>query len=73
MVFNGNEISVSYSLTFRTKMSEHHRRVHLANRALRLLGLRTKKYGESQFGDSLKSKLFPLLNFVNVAKKDSVF
>lgn len=71
MVFNGNEISVSYSLTFRTKMSEHHRRVHLANRALRLLGLRTKKYGESQFRDSLKSQLFPLLNLVNVRRKNS--
>lgn len=69
MVFNGNDISISYSLTFRTKMSEHHRRVHLANRALRLLGLKTKKYGESKFGDSLKSELFPLLNPVNVRKK----
>ncbi|MBE9118922.1 hypothetical protein IQ249_23825 [Lusitaniella coriacea LEGE 07157] len=73
MVFNGNDISISYSLTFRTKMSEHHRRVHLANRALGLLGLRTKKYGESQFRDSLKSQLFPLLNFVNVRKKYSDF
>lgn len=71
MVLNGNDISISYSLTFRTKMSERHRRVHLANRALRLLGLRTKKYGESQFHDSLKSQLFPLLNIVNVRKKYS--
>jgi len=36
MVFNGNDISISYSLTFRTKMSEHHRKVHLDNRDLRL-------------------------------------
>lgn len=71
MVLNGNDISISYSLTFRTKMSERHRRVHLANRALRLLGLRTKKYGESQFRDSLKSQLFPFLNLVNVRKKSS--
>ncbi|WP_254563664.1 hypothetical protein [Oscillatoria sp. HE19RPO] len=66
MVLNGNDISISYSLTFRTKMSERHRRVHLANRALRILGLKTNKYGESRFGDFLKSQLFPLLNLVNV-------
>lgn len=65
MVFNGNDISISYSLTFRTKMSERHRRVHLANRALRILGLKTNKYGESQLSDFLKSQLFPLLNLVN--------
>ncbi len=52
-------------------MSEHHRKVHLANRALGILGLRTKKYGESQFRDTLKSQLFPLLNLVNVRKKYS--
>jgi len=36
MVFNGNNISVSYSLTFRTEMSENHRKLHLDNRDLRL-------------------------------------
>jgi hypothetical protein len=36
VVFTGDEVSISYSLTFRTLMSEHHRKVYLANRALRL-------------------------------------
>ncbi|MCW6052826.1 hypothetical protein K4039_22810 [Lyngbya sp. CCAP 1446/10] len=65
MVFNGNDISISYSLTFRTKMSEHHRKVHLVNRALRLLGFRPRKYEVSGISDSLKYQLFPLLNLIN--------
>lgn len=62
MVVNGNDISISYSLTFRTKMSERHRKVHLVNRALRLMGLTPRKYGLSVIGDSLKEQLFPLIN-----------
>ena len=65
MVFNGNDISISYSLTFRTKMSERHRKVHLVNRALRLLGFTPKTYGLSSISDSLKYKLFPLINLLN--------
>jgi hypothetical protein len=65
MVFNGNDISISYSLTFRTKMSERHRKVHLVNRALRLLGFTPKTYGLSSISDSLKYKLFPLLKLIN--------
>ena len=64
MVFNGNDISISYSLTFRTKMSERHRKVHLANRVLRLFGFRPRKYGSSSISDSLKYQLFPLLNLI---------
>jgi hypothetical protein len=63
MVFNGDNVSISYSLTFRTKVSDRHRKVHLVNRALRLLGLTPRKYGESDISDLLKYQLFPLLNY----------
>lgn len=65
MVLNGDNVSISYSLTFRTKMSERHRKVHLVNRALRLLGFTPKTYGVPGISDSLKYQFFPLLNLIN--------
>jgi hypothetical protein len=65
-VINNDDVSISYSLTFRSHDSEKYRRIHLANRALRILGLKPRKYNfDSRISAATKQLLFPFLNFVN--------
>lgn len=53
-VRNGNAVSVSFSLTFRTPESDRRRMVHAANASLRRLGVTPSAYGASAWRDSAK-------------------
>lgn len=54
-VENGPAASISLSITFRTRRSERHERVHLLNRRLRRLGLSPRPPGESAPLDHTKA------------------
>jgi hypothetical protein len=54
-VHNGPEVSVSLSITFRTRLSERHERVHLFNRRLRKRGYRPTPAGVSDRLDRAKA------------------
>lgn len=53
-VQNGNEVSISFSITFQTQASNHRNIVYKANSQLRKLGLNPSPYGHSRLGDSVK-------------------
>ncbi len=55
-VRNGNEVSVSFSITFRTPASERRVRVSQVNSALRRAGMNPAPYGRSPMRDLLKSQ-----------------
>jgi hypothetical protein len=57
-VHNGNEVSVSFSITFKTIASERRGAVYNINRRLRRLGLRPAPFGQSTVRDSAKSLAF---------------
>jgi hypothetical protein len=53
-VENGNEVSISFSITFRTPDLDRRRAVYQVNHRLRKLGLRPTSYGVSTGTDRLK-------------------
>ena len=53
-VRNGNEVSISFSVTFRTPRSERQRTVYCANAYLRRKGLNPTPYGLAPLRDSTK-------------------
>lgn len=53
-VQNGDEVSISFSITFQTRASNHRNIVYKANSQLRRLGLSPSPYGHSPLGDSVK-------------------
>ncbi len=53
-VKNGNEVSISFSITFDTPASERRRVVYTTNARLRKLGLTPRPYGQSAWRDALK-------------------
>lgn len=56
-VRNGSEASVSLSITWRSDASDRRRRVHMANRKLRAMGLTPRDYGRSRVADAAKAAL----------------
>jgi hypothetical protein len=57
-VRNGNEVSISFSVTFRTPASERQRIVYCANSALRRRGMTPTPHGVSAFRDFAKFYAF---------------
>jgi hypothetical protein len=57
-VQNGPEVSISFSVTFRTAASTRTAQVHRFNAALRRWGLRPAPAGESRLRDTVKQLLF---------------
>jgi hypothetical protein len=57
-VRNGDDVSVSFSITFRTPASERQRIVYCANASLRKRGLNPKPHGASAFRDLAKYYAF---------------
>ena len=53
-VRNGDEVSISFSVTFRTPASERQRIVHCVNAGLRRRGLNPRPYGLAPLRDSTK-------------------
>lgn len=53
-VENGDGVSVSFSITFRTKECERKNIVYAVNNRLRKRGLKPKPYGQSSLRDSIK-------------------
>ena len=56
-VRNGDEVSVSLSITWRSEASDRRRRIHMANRRLRRLGLDPRAPGRSRAADAAKAAL----------------
>jgi hypothetical protein len=61
-VRNGDEVSVSFSVTFRTPASERRRIVHCANADLRRIGVNPTPQGVSAFRDLAKFYAFQAQN-----------
>ncbi len=57
-VQNGNEISISFSIAFRTPLAERQAVVHYMNKRLRRLGVRPTPPFHSDWRDALKVKTF---------------
>jgi hypothetical protein len=57
-VQNGPEVSISFSITFRSASTRRRRNVYWINAHLRRLGLSPRPYGASAWRDQLKSNLF---------------
>jgi cupin superfamily protein len=57
-VRNGDDVSISFSITFRTPASERQRIVYCANASLRKRGLNPKPHGASAFRDLAKYYAF---------------
>jgi hypothetical protein len=53
-VKNGNEVSVSFSITFRTLRSQHRERIYDFNGRLRRMGLKPTPFGQSATKDRAK-------------------
>jgi hypothetical protein len=53
-VKNGDAVSISFSITFRTPASERRNSVYATNAWLRGRGLRPRPFGESRWRDELK-------------------
>jgi len=56
-VQNGPEVSISFSITFRTNDSARQESLHRLNRQLRRLGITPTPFGQSTFRDGLKYSL----------------
>lgn len=56
-VFNGPQVSISLSITFRTARSQRAERVHILNARLRRHGLRPRPAGESDPADWMKAAM----------------
>jgi hypothetical protein len=61
-VQNGPEVSISFSITFRTPYSERLRMIHSANAFLRRKGVNPKSIGDSPWRDSLKYQVYRTLS-----------
>lgn len=57
-VQNGPEVSISFSITFRTPHSERLRMIHTTNAFLRRNGVIPKSIGKFPFGDMLKYQVY---------------
>lgn len=57
-VQNGPEVSVSFSVTFRTAASARMAHAHKLNALLRRVGLRPGRVGESRLRDAVKQLVF---------------
>ena len=53
-VKNGDEVSISFSITFRTPRADHRGRIYDLNGRLRRLGLKPTPYGQSAVKDAAK-------------------
>ena len=53
-VQNGNEVSISFSITFQTRASDYRNIVYTANSTLRKWGVNPAPYGRSPWRDSMK-------------------
>jgi hypothetical protein len=60
-VQNGPEVSISFSITFRSQSSQGRELVYRANARLRRLGLSPRPPGESILIDSTKRRAFAAL------------
>ena len=56
-VRNGDAVSVSLSITWRSEASDRRRRVHMANRRMRAMGLRPRDFGHAPLVDTAKAAL----------------
>ncbi len=54
-VKNGDEMSVSFSITWRSEVSDQNRRVHMANRRLRAAGLNPPTVGGAPVRETIKA------------------
>lgn len=61
-VKNGSEVSVSFSVTFRTPRSHKRGHVYMMNSLLRKWGVKPNPYGRSAAGDGLKSMSWRVIN-----------
>jgi hypothetical protein len=59
-VENGDEVSISFSITFRTPDLEKTSAVHRVNGLLRKRGLRPRPVGQAAWRDSVKYQAFRL-------------
>lgn len=57
-VQNGGEVSISFSITFRTDASDSRELLYQINRRLRGLGLRPRAVGDSRLHDAAKLRLY---------------
>lgn len=57
-VKNGNEVSISFSITFRSPVSEQREIVYKVNNYLRKRAITPRPYGHSRLGDSAKCYAF---------------
>lgn len=63
-VFNGPQVSVSLSITFRTARSQRAERVHILNARLRRHGLKPRPAGESESADWMKAAMLGAAGWV---------
>jgi len=69
-VKNGTEVSISFSVTFRTHSTARIRNVHWINAHLRRLGLSPSPVGSSSWRDSSKDQVFrSLVKFKRLVAK----
>lgn len=54
-VKNGSQMSVSFSITWRSEVTDRNRRVHMANRSLREAGMNPPTVGEAPVRESIKA------------------
>ena len=64
-VQNGNEVSVSFSITFRSSFSERKARLHQANAQIRKWGLKPSPVGTSSWKDLTKDTAFRIYRKAN--------
>ena len=71
-VQNGPEVSISFSITFRSDQSQKNVRIHSMNGRLRNMGMKPKGLGVSAFSDNSKDMLLrTLISAKNVLKKQA--
>jgi hypothetical protein len=64
-VKNGDSVSISFSITFRTVESERRSIVYQVNSLLRKLGVKPTPFGVSALGDSIKYQLYRVYRRMN--------
>jgi len=62
-VRNGNEVSISFSITFRSQQSERREIVYKVNNYLRKRGIQPKPFGKSRLADDAKSFAYRAARF----------
>lgn len=68
-VKNGDEVSVSFSITFQTPENEKRRTVYRVNADLRKRGMSPKPYGESEVRDNVKYNAYRVANKIGLTGK----